>query len=352
MKGIACWFGVLLLIVSIIPAMADSISPSSVTTTIPLGGSTTVTKTVTINAGVPTSSTVDVFFLADTTGSMGGIISSVAGSASAIMSATSGLGNVAWGVGDYKDGTPGNPDAYAYRLDQAITTNTSNVQAGINMWSAYGGYDYPESDIYGLDQAATDPSTGWRTGSARILVWMGDAPSHDPDLGVTTTSAIADLNSKNIKVEAMNVGYGGLDDYGQATAITSATGGQLFNGINTSTIVSTIENAITSAFATYSNVTLDASEAGPGVTVSFDPAAGYTGSYDRSTDNIFSFDVTFTGVNPGTDNFNIYALADGARMATESDSITVGGVPEPSSIFLLGSTILGLGLAWRRRHRA
>jgi PEP-CTERM motif len=343
MKKLLCVLSVLL-VMSALPALADSISPASVTATLPVGGSATVHKTVTIDAGAPTSSKVDVFFLSDTTGSMGGIIGTVAASASGILAGTTGLGDVAWGVGAYRDVG----DAYVYQRTQAITTNAALVQAGINSWAAGGGGDYQEAELYALHTLATDPLTGWRSGSARILVWMGDASGHDPSVGITEATATADLVAMGIKALAVDVGT--MNDTGQAGRIATATGGHLYTGINTASIVATISAAIGTAFLTYSNVSLDTTEAGPNVSVGFTPGS-YIGSFDRSIARTFGFDVTFTGVSEGTDGFNIYALVDGGRVATESDRITVGAVPEPGSMFLLGTVLVGIAAGLRRRRQ-
>jgi hypothetical protein len=342
MKQLLCILSVLL-VLTVLPASADSIAPVAVSGTIGIGGSMTVHKTVTVDAGAPTGSLVDVFFLADTTGSMGGTIGSVRTAAASIMGAAAGLGDVAFGVGEYKDVG----DVFVYHQDTSITKNTATVQSGINAWGASGGGDYPEADLYGLDQVAT--TADWRPGSARILVWMGDAPGHDPTAGgVTLASATADLQANNVKVEAMNLG--GLNDYGQATRIAAATGGAYYAGLNSASIVAAINAAISTAFLTYSKVSLDTSEAGPHVTVTFDPGS-YAGTYDRSIARTFGFDVTFTGASAGTDSFHIYGLVDGGRVATERDDITVGAVPEPGSILLFGTVLAGIAAGLRRRRQ-
>src|ERR1035438_1135861 len=337
MKKVLCVLSVMLVIVAL-PALADTISPSSVTATLAPGGSLTVNKTVTVAAGTPTTSLVDVYFLADTTGSMSSNNAAVQAAASTILAATAGLGNVDFAVGEYKDQpSTDSTSAYAYRLNTAMTNNLTAVQTGINMWGASGGGDYPEAELYGLQSLATGTATGWRTGSAKILVWMGDAPGHDPSGGATLASAEAALTTgQSSVIKTLAVNLGGLNDYGQAAAITAATGGTLYNGISSSSIVATITAAITSAFSTYSTVSLDTSEAGPGVTVAFTPGS-YTGTFERSIPRTFGFDVTFTGAGEGTDSFNIYATLDGGRVATESDVIDVTAVPEPGSILLLGT---------------
>lgn len=351
MRKTTIFLGVLLLLISGLPALADSINPVAVGGSLGVGSSATIQKTVTISAGTPTDSLVDVFFLADTTGSMGGVIGSVKAAASAILAGTAGLGSVAWGVGEYRDVSP--PDyassSFQYRLDTAITSTQAAVQAGINTWVAGEGYDTPESQLAALYYVATQPATGWRTGSSRILVWMGDAPGHDPDPVITEAAATAALVSNHIKVEAMDVGS--LNSSGQATRIAAATGGAYYGSLDSASIVAAIQAAITHSFDNYTTVSLDTSEAGPHVAVSFAPGS-YTGAFDRSVERTFLFDVTFTGVSPGTDTFNIYGTVDGGRVATEADSITVVGAPEPSAILLFGLMALGIGAPLKLRRRS
>ena len=91
------------------------------------------------------------------------------------MAGTAGLGDVAYGVGEYKDV---GDDPFVYRLNQDITTDTAAVQTGIDAWVASGGGDWEEGQLYALYQVANTVS--WRAGSTRILIWFGDAPGHDP----------------------------------------------------------------------------------------------------------------------------------------------------------------------------
>lgn len=328
-------------------ALADSLTPDSFSADLAVGGSVTIHKTLTVSEKAPTTSKVDVFFMADTTGSMAGYLASVKSSASSILSETAGLGDVAWGVGSYKD----NGDSYVYQLEQAVTTNQANVQTAINTWVASGGGDGPEAQLYALEQMATSAATGWRVGSTRIAVWFGDYEGHDPSgpTAVTEEGATAALEAANIEVEAISVGANRLDLTGQATRITEATGGALYSGISTSNIVQTIKNAITTAISTYSTVALDLSEVPAGLHVGVAPVE-YSGAYDRSIERTFEFDVTFTGVTPGAYAFDIYGTVDGGRIATESDRIKVGdAVPEPTTVLLFGAGLLGFAGLGRRR---
>ena len=101
-------------------AFADSISPS----------------TFDVDDGAATSAQVDVYFLADTTASMGAKIGAVQASASALLSSLSGLGNVAFGVGEYKDDPATSGDPSAFRMNSNISTDLAVAQAGINLWGA------------------------------------------------------------------------------------------------------------------------------------------------------------------------------------------------------------------------
>jgi murein DD-endopeptidase MepM/ murein hydrolase activator NlpD len=303
-------------------ALADTVVPPTYSTTLPLGQSATIAKTVTISSGTPTSAKVDVFFFADTTGSMGAALQSVKDGAAAIMAATSGLGDVAYAVGEYKDF--GQDDPFTYRLNQDITKETAAVQTGINAWVASGGGDLPEGQLYGLDQVAT--TTSWRPGSTRIIIWFGDAPGHDPagpDPGVTEVQATAALIANTIKVLALDLGI--LNDSGQALRIANATGGQYYNSVVVAQIVNVIQSAIITSFATYSTVSLGTASVPTGLTVNIVPPS-FTGTFDRSIDRTFSFDVTFTAVSPGSYSFPIPVLVDGGTMATEQDNIQVNAL--------------------------
>jgi hypothetical protein len=183
-----------------------------------------------------------------------------------------------------------------------------------------------------------------------MVVWFGDAPSHVPSGGVTVASAIAALNAENVTVLGISVPSGpGLNASGdgvanQCTSLAAGTGGQCFNNVGPSEIVDVIDDAITSTFAEYEEVALAAVGNLPGVGVAIDPVS-YTGDFDRSTERTFTFDVTFTGLEPGVHDFRIDALVDDGIVATERDRITVREdgtpvVPEPTA-----AAVFGLGIA-------
>jgi hypothetical protein len=322
-------------------AHADTISPSSLTATLGVGGSVTVNKTVTVTQQL--TAPLDLFFLTDTTGSMSGAITNVRNGFNSVVSSVAGVAsNAAFGAGEYKDQT----DAFAYRLNQDMTTNTALITTAMAAWVASGGGDTPEANLFALQQVANN--TSWRPGSLRMVVWSGDAPGHDPSGAATEASATAALVAAGVQVISASANSGpGIDSTGQATRISNATGGSFLGTLNPADITAAIIAAITGSINNYSVVSLDFIGLPAGVVASFTPLS-YTGAFDRSIDRTFNFDVVFTGLAPGVFNFETVATVDGSIVAREADSLTVGDVPEPSAYAMLAGGLLALA-ALRRR---
>jgi len=332
------------------PAFADTISPATFSATLGVGGTTSITKTVTITPQA--TAPIDIVFLTDTTGSMGSTIDSIRTGFTNIVTSINGVAsNVAYGVAEYKDVV----DAFAYRENTDLTTSNATVQSAMSQWSAGGGGDLPEANLYGLQQTAVQ--TTWRAGSDRFVVWVGDAPGHDPSNGVTQAGAIAALNAVNASVFAANAPTGGgLNSTGQATAITGATGGSFLGTFDASSITAAITAALTTSISTYNSVSLVAVGLPAGVSLTLSPAI--TGSFDRTIARTFNFTVDFTGVAPGVYNFSINTLLNGTNVvATETDTITVTGtgppvlLPASSSYTLLVVGLVALSLAGLGRYK-
>jgi hypothetical protein len=343
--------------VTVLPSAPVTVEPNVNVLTLNPGETLQETITVTIPKN-SAAAKADVYFLADTTGSMSGILSAVQAGANNILAALGGLGaDLAFGVGNYRDFLSGDP--YAFQHQVSPTAVAATVTAGINAWSASGGGDFPEGDLFALDSLAVPPGAtiGWRAGSKRIIVWFGDAPGHDPictaasglAAPITEASVTAKLVAEQITVLAISTATPGLDDDpksgatdyvsacgapggtpGQATRISSATGGQFATGVNPGTIVNTIINLVTGAVSGINNVKLVPSPSIAPFVTSITPAGGY-GPLDGSEEHVLKFDVTFTGVpcKPEAQvvTGTLDVVADGTVVAQKRVQITVPPCP-------------------------
>ncbi|EME52208.1 Calx-beta domain-containing protein [Amycolatopsis decaplanina] len=294
-------------------AAPPGVDPATVDLTLDAGQSTTVTKNVTTSAVPPNP---DLVLLADTTGSMGGPIGNVRSNASAITGDVLAAQPTAqFGVAEYKDFT----DSVPFKVNQGITGDTTAVQAGIDQWAAAGGGDTPEANLNALYQLATG-AVAFRPDGTRIIAWFGDAPSHDPSGGHTLAQTIAALQAAKIRVVAVNVG--GLDATGQASAITSATGGVLLNNVPAGQVSQAILDGIKSIEVT---VTPKVTSCDPQLTVTNDP-----GSIKVTSGEVATFTETITaaaGAAPGTYQCVVDYQIDGvSRGYIETTTVRVLGL--------------------------
>lgn len=329
-----------------------TIDPSVNVLTLGEGDSFSETITVTIpKSAAPVKA--DVYLLADTTGSMGGILGAVQAGANTILSSLTGLGvDLAFGVGNYKDFDFGDPYGFQHQLSP--TNATAAVTAAISAWSAAGGGDLPEAALFGLQSLAVPPGgpVGWRPGSKRLIVWFGDTPSHDPICAavsggvsdVTEATATAKLVGEAIVVLAISTATPGLDDDpkagaagyaacgpfggapGQATRIAAATGGSLVSGVNPGTVVSTIIGLVSGSVAGIKNVNLVPSASVAPLVTSITPAGGY-GPLAGDQPHTLKFDVTFHGgpckPEPQVIGGSLDVVADGTVVAAKRVQITI-----------------------------
>jgi hypothetical protein len=271
--------------------------------------------TVTIPAQ-PIREQIDVYFLADNTGSMGSAIANVKAGASSIMSTLAGIvPDIQFGVGNYRDFT----DPVAFKNQQVITANQALVTTAINSWTASGGGDLPEADLFALQEVAN--VAGWRPGAMKFIVWFGDAPSHEPickaiwggGFDITRATVITQLTSfvtakQPHGIAALGVsvssgpgldaastgGYAGCPSNGltgQATDITTATGGSLSVGVNPANVATAILNALINAIQ-IQNVNLVPSGAIAPFVTSITPPGGF-GPLDPTKPHSLVFDVVF-----------------------------------------------------------
>ena len=356
-------------------AKAGSITPSTYNASIAVGDTVTVVKKIVTDAG---AGLVDFLMLADNTGSMGGVINNVKSVATQLVSDlqttyTGAQFAVARYLGDPSE--PGESFSSAYHVLQKNTASASATVAAINSWGASGGGDYPEANFYALQQgvqngATTCPGLGsgtgcgssgepvdWRSGARKVVLWFGDAPSHQATVTMNNIKSI--LGSENVALVALNSGPAGtgLDDSfadggqagNQASSVTSSLGthGSLINNfasVPASSILSTVEGAVGSVTSTQ-NVSLTVVGGVPaGLDVSFtctDPlgCTDVTGGESR--------DITMAVKGLAKGDYNFVVEAPGVAGAIEQDHIKVD-VPGP--LPLLGaSAALGWSRLLRRR---
>jgi hypothetical protein len=328
-------------------AATPGVSPSHVDLLLHPGDSRTITKSVTTPEILPKP---DIYVLADTTGSMGAAIATVRDNATSILNQVDAVASSPqYGAGQYKD-FPHSVTSFAFQNDQSITTNKPTVLGAISSWSASGGGDLPEANLYALHKLIT--AAGFRADSSRIVVWFGDAPGHDPvcnaisgDGDVTEASVTSELVAAGVKVIAVSVTTGapgglnadptaGSSDYGvcgvggsagQADRIAAATGGQSFSDVAPADVANKIIEGLKALPVTVKPL----AHCDPGLSVSFDPAeqAVTSGSVATFAETISVAAGASAGVATCTVEFLLNGLSGGAAF-TQTNTITVNRPPD------------------------
>jgi len=349
-------------------AFADSIDPTSYTADLAVGESVTIEKTVVISEGTATSALIDIHFLMDTSGSMGGEIATAKAAAADLFTALDSRGDVAAGVGVFSENavlvgetcttfcSPTNPTGAVPGtvINSALTTDsTVSIDAinDITLSTPDGGGDFPENGYDAIWKSAENLE--WRPGSNRFMFIFTDA-SAKGDQAAAAAALAAD------GIDLYTLSYGSLStitaSYGTpfgATVLPSST--------TTEELIADILEGIDTSLATYSEVTVGDLGAGlPGIevsTVCTDAESGVCngavaeGDYDRSVERTFTFDVTFTRMAEGDTSFETYALVDGGAVARETDRFPgVGGeIPLPATAWLMLGGFGAIAGAARRR---
>lgn len=243
-------------------ATTPGVSPASVSQSQNPGTTFDIQKIVN-TPEIPT--TPDIVLLVDNTGSMYGPITDIKANLQSVVSSVTGSQPTAeFAVTEFGDDQGGS--AVPFQVDQGLTSDVTGLQNAVNGLTASGGGDFPEDWINGLYQIATG-AISFRSGSSRVVVLVSDAPSHDPSGGHSLADTITALNAANIRVIAIDVG--GIDTYGQATSVISATGGSL---IPAGRGASSVTDAVTSGLQDLSVHVTTSSTCGEGLSVSFSPA--------------------------------------------------------------------------------
>ena len=337
-----------------------------------------VVKKIATDAG---GGLVDFLLLADNTGSMGGVINNVKSVANQLVTdlKTTYAGAqfaVARYLGDPSEGVS---FSSAYQVLQKNTASETDTVTAINSWFASGGGDYPEANFYALQQgvqngATTCPGLGstpgfcgtsgqpvdWRPSARKVVLWFGDAPSHQTTVTMNNIKAI--LASENASLVALNNGPAttALDDTNanggqagnQASSVTSSLGtnGALINSfasVPIGDIVTTVKNAV-GAVTNTQDISLKVLGSVPaGLEVSFD-CTDPLGCNDVIGGESREITMAVKGLIAGDYNFSV--VAPGVAGVIEQDHIVVGdgGVSVPGPLPLLG---VSAAFGWSRRLR-
>lgn len=199
------------LAVGLVPASAHDpvfgVEPASVSDSLAPGASLDVAKTVHTPEILPTP---DIYFLADSTGSMDDVIANVQADAGSVLGAVDLLANdPRYGAGDYKDFQSPQVDPYAFQNGAsipAVDDDGAAALAAINAWSASGGGDGPEGQFFALHRLAAHGDASFRAGATPIVVWFGDAPAHDPVCDEISGDVGHDLTEASVTAELVNAG--------------------------------------------------------------------------------------------------------------------------------------------------
>ena len=161
---------------------------------------------------------VDLCFVIDTTGSMGGFIQAAKQqllNTITLLSTESNI-NLQIGLVEYRDHPP-QDTTFVTRI-YPLTANLKKMQDSINKLQADGGGDFPEAVYDGIQDAAT--KIKWRDHSCRFILLVGDAPPHgfqidnnldsfthtDPDKypkGLTMQSVTATAENQRVTIHAL-----------------------------------------------------------------------------------------------------------------------------------------------------
>jgi hypothetical protein len=212
----------------------------------------TGTWTHTLTTGRP----LDLLFLIDTTGSMGPYIGSLQSGLDALITKIGqDFSNYRIAVSDYKDEPPplgtGDIGDYVYRADLKFTTDLAAAQSAVNGLGVGGGGDIPEAVYSALANGLAANGIGaWRTGdTTRLIIQIGDAAGHDPEMwpgGTNSGAVLATANNPMLPIHFVTVVPGtDLNAILEGQYLAGTTGGLSANpAAGSADIVTPISNAI------------------------------------------------------------------------------------------------------------
>ena len=305
-------------------AVADGVSPNVDQAADP-GEVIHLTKTV---STPPIPPKPDIVLLVDKTGSMGGELANVKANFSSIVSQVKAVQpDAQFAVAAYCDFGEPTP---AFQLFTDLTGSASALTTAITNVNLCNGGDTPEAQLNALWQIGNGgDAVSFRPDSSRIVVWYGDNPGHDPSGGHTEADATQSLVDAGAKVLAISTGdANNLDGTGQATRITTATGGDLLSGV----AAGGVSDAILAGLRNLDVTVAGSPSCDPGLSVSLSPASR---TVQSGTDALFDETITVASDAPQGSTLECtvpFTLngADAGPAFTQTVSIDVNDVTPPT----------------------
>jgi hypothetical protein len=219
-----------------------------------------------VTGGAGATPLLDIEIAIDTTSSMGASIAQAqADSKRLVEQVQSRYPGALFAVVQFKDST----DDPEYQLLQPMTDDATKVDAAIDTLRPAGGQDYPEAYNLVFQNSTTDPATGWRPNSRKLVVVIGDAEPHgagtagfagcadtsaDPH-GLNTASVLASMKAAQrtlIMVRQAATASTSLQCYESLAAAAFAGGAARDGG---SDLITVIEALISAAATTPTTTT-------------------------------------------------------------------------------------------------
>jgi Mg-chelatase subunit ChlD len=197
---------------------------------------------------------VDLAFVVDTTGSMGGLIAAAQQQMIKMLQELMQAADMRLklGVVEYRDHPP--QDNLLYRVHH-FTENMQKAQETINGLSAQGGGDAPEAVLDGIVAACR--KLAWRKSARRIAILVGDAPPHGMGArgdafrdgcpcGETIASVTSLAETQCITIHALGLVPGVTASFSE---ISSLTGGTFFSSQQGDKAIEHIASILKAEFA-------------------------------------------------------------------------------------------------------
>ncbi len=282
------------------------------------------------------SSSIDLAFVVDTTGSMGSDIEAVKDSANEILDRLEeGTRSYRVSVVDYRDfpSRTGTSTDYASNLVLDFSSDPDEIRAAIDSLSLGYGGDFPETMYSGLMEAI---SLDWRPGVKKIAIQFGDAPALDPEpfTGYVADDVIEAARAVDpVAVFGVDTGSAGAE----IRAIAAATGGEVLTAPTPAQLGERIQEIIDSTIAApYAWIgTGYAGRIGQPITLdaggSYDPDGTIT-AYEWDVDGDGVYDVT-TAENQYTHTYSgPYRGLVGVRVTDDSGRSALATAPMDVSL--------------------